>query len=229
MLFERGEHARHGRLLLPHGHVDARNVLAPLVDDRVHGDGCLPGLAVADDQLPLPPADGDHRVDGLDTRLQGLADGLAGDDARGGRLQRPDLRPAYRTLVVEGFAERVDDPALQAPAHGHRGYPPGPLGPVALLDLFGIAEEDGSHVVLLEVEDHPGGAAAGKMEQLARHRVIEAPYPGDPVPGLDHGAIRGDIDARHEALEPLSQDGAHFLTIVHRRLPPFSRLLSWLS
>jgi hypothetical protein len=45
-----------------------------LVDDRVHRDGGLARLAVADDQLALAAADRDHRVDGLDAGLQRLLD-----------------------------------------------------------------------------------------------------------------------------------------------------------
>jgi hypothetical protein len=51
--------------------------LALLVDDRVERHGGLAGLTVADDQLALAAADGDHRVDGLEARLQGLVDRLA--------------------------------------------------------------------------------------------------------------------------------------------------------
>src|SRR5690606_6588688 len=60
------------RLLLADGDVDALNVLALLVDDRVDRDGGLAGLAVADDELALAAADGDHAVDGLDARLERL-------------------------------------------------------------------------------------------------------------------------------------------------------------
>jgi len=45
------------------GNVDAGDVAAALGDDRVDPDCCLAGLAVADDQLALATADGDHRVD----------------------------------------------------------------------------------------------------------------------------------------------------------------------
>ena len=44
--------------------------------------GGLAGLAVADDQLALPAADRDHRVDRLDARLHRLLDRLAREDAR---------------------------------------------------------------------------------------------------------------------------------------------------
>ncbi len=58
--------------LLADGDVDADDVVALLVDDRVDRDGGLAGLAVADDQLALAAADRDHRVDGLEAGLQRL-------------------------------------------------------------------------------------------------------------------------------------------------------------
>jgi hypothetical protein len=68
---------RDGRLLLADGDVDAEDALALLVDDRVERDGGLARLTVADDELALAAADRDHRVDGLDARLQRLLDRLA--------------------------------------------------------------------------------------------------------------------------------------------------------
>ena len=65
---------------------DADHVLAFLVDDRVDGDGRLPRLTVADDQLALTAADGDHRIDGLEAGLEGLVHGLASGDAGGQHL-----------------------------------------------------------------------------------------------------------------------------------------------
>ena len=84
MLAQLVDHRGHRRLLLADGHVEAVHVLALLVDDGVDGDGGLAGLAVADDQLALAAADGDHRVDGLDAGLHRLVHALARDDA--GRL-----------------------------------------------------------------------------------------------------------------------------------------------
>jgi hypothetical protein len=68
-------------LLLAHGHVDADDVLALLVDDRVDRNGGLAGLAVADDELALAAADGDHGVDGFQAGLHGLMHRLPLDDA----------------------------------------------------------------------------------------------------------------------------------------------------
>src|SRR6267378_3322483 len=102
---------RDGRALLPDRHVDADHSLAPLVDDRVHGDGRLAGRAVADDQLALAAADGDHRVDRLDAGLQRLFDGLPLDDARCDDVHLARLRRGDRPEAVDRTAERVHDPA----------------------------------------------------------------------------------------------------------------------
>ena len=90
----------YGRALLTDGDVDAADLLfriatlpgRPLVDDRVDGNGGFAGLAVADDQLPLTPADRDHGVDGLDAGLQRLADLLAIHHARRLELKRTPAR-----------------------------------------------------------------------------------------------------------------------------------------
>ena len=63
---------RDGGGLLADGHIDADHVLALLVQDGVHSQGGLAGLTVADDQLTLAAADGEHGVDGQNTGLQRL-------------------------------------------------------------------------------------------------------------------------------------------------------------
>ncbi len=63
------EDARDGRRLLADRDVDALHAGVLLIDDRVDRDGGLAGLTVADDELALAAADGDHRVDGLDAGL----------------------------------------------------------------------------------------------------------------------------------------------------------------
>ena len=49
--------------------IDADHVLVALVQDGVDRDGGLAGLAVAQDQLALPSADRDERIDDDDPGL----------------------------------------------------------------------------------------------------------------------------------------------------------------
>src|SRR4029453_15350790 len=88
-----------GRALLTDRDIDAPHLLlritavpgALLIHDRVNGNSRLPGLAVADDQLPLPPTDRDHGVDGLDPGLQRLIDSLPIHHTGGLQLGRATL------------------------------------------------------------------------------------------------------------------------------------------
>ena len=61
----------HGGTLLADSNVNTGNVTALLIDDRIQRDRSLARLAISDDQLALPSADRDHRVDGFDSGLQG--------------------------------------------------------------------------------------------------------------------------------------------------------------
>src|SRR5262249_30244583 len=89
-----------------------------LVEHGVEGDGRLAGLTVADDQLTLAAADGDHGVDGLEAGLDGLVDGSAGQNA--GRLQLGAalLLALDGALAVDGVAEGVDDATEKLGADG---------------------------------------------------------------------------------------------------------------
>ena len=78
VFLQRGDHLGDLGQLLADGDIDADQVLALLVDDGVDGQGRLAGLPVADDQLALSTANGDHRVDGLDAGLYRRVHALAG-------------------------------------------------------------------------------------------------------------------------------------------------------
>src|SRR5256885_1604463 len=95
------------RVLLADRHVHADDALPLLVDDRIDGDGGFPRAAVTDDQLALAAADGDHRVDRLESALQRLLHRLALDDARRHDLDLAALRRLDRPAPVHRLAQRV--------------------------------------------------------------------------------------------------------------------------
>ena len=206
VLAQRLDGVGHRRALLADGHVDALHVLTLLVQDRVDGDGRLAGLAVADDQLTLAPADRDHGVDGLDASLQRLVHGLAAHDA--GRL---DLDPALdaahdRALAVHRLAERVDHPAEQRVADGHRQDAAGRADRLALLDAVGLAEHDGADRLLVEVQRQPDRAVL-ELEQLVDRGVGEAGHAGDAVADLGDAPDGLGLQRGLEALEALGEGG----------------------
>ena len=107
-------------------------------------------LAVADDQLALAAADRNHRVDGLEARLQRLAHRLTEDDARSLALQgHVDLLPADVAEAVQRIAERVHDTAHERLAHGNGGDAVGSPDDGTFLQKVGRAHQDGAHVVVI--------------------------------------------------------------------------------
>src|SRR5204863_5297720 len=113
-------------------HVDADQVAAALVDDRVQRDGGLTGLAVADDQLALPTADRDHGVERLDAGLHGHVHRLARNHARRDALDGPRGRRRDRALAVDRLAERVHHAADHRVADRHLDDAAGAYDLVAL-------------------------------------------------------------------------------------------------
>jgi hypothetical protein len=114
------------RTLLTDGNVDAVKLLGLvvgvvpplLVEDGVKSDGSLTGLTVTNDQLTLTTADGNHGVDGLETSLYGLVDGVTGENTGGLLLGTTLLSGLDGTLAVDGVAEGVNDTAEKSLADG---------------------------------------------------------------------------------------------------------------
>ena len=115
-----------GGSLLTDGDVDAVQLLglvvgvvpSLLVEDGIQSNGGLTGLTVTDNQLTLATADGNHSVDGLETGLHGLVDGVTGQNAGSLELSTALLLGVEGSLAVDGVTEGVDDTAEQLRADG---------------------------------------------------------------------------------------------------------------
>src|SRR5215211_4627433 len=187
-LLEGGDDARYGGVLLADGDVDALHVLVGLVDDSVEQDRGLASLPVTDDELPLPASNRDHGVDGFDTRLEGLLDRLAPDDAWRHYLHRKSLFGFDLTLSVEGTTQCVDDPAEHALADGHAGQLLCAPYSIAFLDVGIVAGHDNAYVVLFQVKGEACDllpACVLELQHLLIHDVGKAVDARDAVPDLE--------------------------------------------
>jgi hypothetical protein len=114
MLAQRLHHAGHLAGPLADGAVDADDAGVLLVDDGVQRDGRLARAAVANDQLALAAADGDHGVDGLDAGLHRLVHRLAQHDARRDHVDEAARLRLDLAAAVQRVAERVHNAAQVA-------------------------------------------------------------------------------------------------------------------
>ncbi len=175
------------RGFLTDGDVDTLDARTALVNDRVDGDGGLAGLAVADDQLALAAADRHHRVDGLESGLNGLRDGLARDHAGRDFLDRRRGLGIDRALAVNRVAQRVDDAPKQFAADRHLENAAGRLDRIAFGDVLVVTEDNGTHRILLEVQRHAEGVA-GELEHFAIAGVGQSVDSNNAVGDRDNGA-----------------------------------------
>jgi len=198
MLFERRDDLRDRGLLLSDRDVDAGQILALLIDDRVDRDRGLAGLPVADDELALAAPDRGHRVDRLDPGLYRRVDVLPGDDPRRDDVDAPRLLRRDRALAVDRPPQGIDDAADERLADRHRRDPSGRTDLVALFDLLILAQDDRADRVLLEVEGEAEHVVS-EVEQLARHAAGETVDARDAVAHLDD---RTDVGRFRLAFEP---------------------------
>ena len=209
-LGERGDR----RVLLADRDVDAVDVAALLVDDRVDRDGGLAGAAVADDQLALAFADRDQRVDGADTGLERLLNALALNHGRGDVFDRAILVRFDRTFAVDRIAERIDDAAEQRMPDRDRDDAPGALDLLAFFDLRIGAEDDDADVVLFEIEDDALHAVF-ELDQFRLLNGFEAIDARDARADFDHGADLVFVHFAREVSDLILEDSGDFVGVDH--------------
>ena len=187
ILLQYCHHLGHFANPLAYGYVDAEQVSALLVDYSVQGDSRFARGAVADDQLSLAPAYGDHAVDALDPGLDGGIHRLPSHHVGRYYFHGTKLVPFNWSLAIQWPPQGVYHPSQQRFAHGHPGHLPGAADLVPLLDRLLRTQDDGSHAVLFQVHGQ-ARYAVGKLQQLVGLDTRQAVDFGDAVPNLDHRA-----------------------------------------
>ena len=223
MLGQRLHHLRDRGALLADGAIDADEIVLGVVDDGVEQDSGLAGLTVADDELALAAADGDHGVNGLKTGGHRFAHGLAVDDAGSEALDGERFGGGDGALVVDGRPKGVDHTADHGAAHRDGEYLAGALDLFAFLELGVVAEDHAAYLILLERERQARNAVR-EAEQLAGHDLVEAVEAGDAVAergngpnlvNLDLGIVVRDLLAK-KLCDFVCLDLSHLLSCPYR-------------
>ena len=203
VLFQYAHHLRHLALLLADGHVDADQIRFALVDDGVDGNGGLAGGAVADDQLALAAADGDHGIDGLDPGLNRGVHGFSHHYVGSRAFHRHGAVGGHRAFAVQRAAQRVNHASDQGVANRHLDDLACRLDPVAFFDRVGIAENRRAHDIRFQVEGEAQHVVS-EIEQLVGPDALQALNAGDTVTYLQDGANvdEGEVTAKLLDLTP---------------------------
>ena len=199
-VFERTFHGGDSGTLLSDGHVDAAHLLGGvsrlpvglLVDDGVHRDSGFTGLAVANDQLALTPANRNHGVDCFDTRLQRLVHRLTHHHAWGLKLEGATARGLDLSQTINGVTQRVNN-ATQVPlTDWHREDLSGASHLLACLNAGELSEDDHTNLVFVQVLGDSESAVC-ETDQLVCHAARKTFDVCDTVCRVDHGTDLGRV------------------------------------
>ena len=161
-----------GGRALTNGTIDAQDILAALVEDRVNRNGGLTRLAVAEDQLALAAPNGNECIDDFEARLERHGDGCAVHDGRGGAFDGQALAGGQRPVAIERPTERVDDAPQQSIAHGHVHDPARALDFISRVEMPVFAEQNDANFIRVHIERN-AEHIAGKRHQFIKANARE--------------------------------------------------------
>jgi len=111
--FEFCDYLSYRRFLLTNCHINTKNILIPLIDNRIDCDGCFSGLTIPDNQFSLTPANGNHRINRFDTGLQRRIHIGSLMNSRRNPFNRTISVESNRTFSVNRLAKRINNPPQQ--------------------------------------------------------------------------------------------------------------------
>ena len=211
VLLQVSHQSGHRRSLLADGNIDTIYrfsciIETLLVDDGVHGNGRLTGLAVADDQLTLSASDGNHRIDSLQARLERFLHGLTVDHTRCLTVER-HLEGTCQVdiaLAVDGLSEWIDHASEHVVVHADGSDALGALHHLTFLDARRRTEEHAAHIVLLQVH-HDSHGAVLELKQLVGLGIAQAIDTSHAVAHGEHGSHFVEVLTVTQAVELLEQ------------------------
>jgi len=146
------------------------------------------------------------------------------NDAGGLDLDLAEAVGVDRAFAVNGLTDGVDNTADQCVAYRDLGDAAGTFDRIAFFDLGELAENSGTDVIFLQVENHTG-YAAGKLQQLTGHGASQAVDTGNTVTDGDDRAGFRHLNLLAILLDLFSDDLADlFGSDFHGRIYPFCNI-----
>ena len=140
--------------LLADGNINAVDILALLIDDRINRNCRLAGFPISDDQLTLTFADRNHRVNDLKASHQRLINRTSCHDSRSNPLNRASLLRMDFSLVINRLSEGIHHPAQHRISDRHLNNAAGTSHFITFTDSYITAKQYGTDMIFFEVHDH---------------------------------------------------------------------------
>src|SRR5208337_1507729 len=212
-------HTRNARPFLAYGNIDANDIAALLVDDRIKGNRRLSCLAVTDDELPLSPTNRDHRINCLYSCLERLPDRLPVNNTRCNDINYSACLGIDRPLAVNRLPDGIYNASDHFLSDWDRHDLSRPFDNVAFLNVGVLAEQDRSNHVFFKVKRHAKDII-GELEKLRRHAVVESVNPGDTIADRNYNTHLADINALLEIGYLLFQILANLIYLDFHAITP---------
>ena len=202
-------HLCDGGTFLAYGDVDAGDVAALLIQDRINRDSRLAGLAIANNQLTLAATNRDQRINRLQSGLHGLGHRLSFDDARGLDLNTTILARDNFALAIDGLSESIHDAATQFGTDRNFRDAAGALDFVTLPDLVRLSKQSGTDVIFVKVQNHAVDIVR-EFEQLTNSCSFESVNTSNTIAGRKNGSGFPHFEGLSVFLKLLAEDVADF-------------------
>ena len=198
-----------GGCFLAYCNINTFYVLALLINNRINCDCRLTCLTVTDNQLTLPPADGNHGVDGLNTRLKGRIYALSCDNTACNSFDFTEFCSLYRSLAVNRLTEGIDNTPKQCVSHRDFHHTSRGLDGIAFVDIPGASQQYHAHVILFQIQHH-AVHFAGELQKLTLHGILQTMYTSNAVCYLYDGTHIGYVQRRGISLNLILDNRTYF-------------------
>ncbi len=162
-----------------------RGIDGLLIEDRVHRNGRLAGLAVANNQLALTASDRDKAVNGLEAGHHRLMHRFTRHDAGGLHVHTAGFGRFDRTFTINRVAKAINDTAQQALANACLDNRACPLDRITFTDITVGTKNHDTDVIGFKVEGQPFNAAR-EFDHFTGLNIVQTINAGNAVTDGKH-------------------------------------------
>ena len=188
MLFQLAHDVGDSRCFLTDSHIHAGHVLTLLIDDGIHRNSGLAGLAVADDQLPLTATDRHHGVNRFQAGLYRLINRFTRYHARRNFFNLVGHLGVNRTLAVYRLAQRIHHTSAQFRSNRNFKNTSGTFDRVAFSNMLIFTEHHRADRISLEVQCK-AKSITGEFQHFTLHYIGKPVYTDNAVSDTDYGTF----------------------------------------